>query len=41
MKKKLITREAMLNEKIVKRDINYTFLKETLYQFMRFKKKSY
>ena len=36
--KKLLTKEAMLNEKIVKRDINYTFLKETLYQFMRFKK---
>lgn len=36
--KKLLTSEAMLNEKIVKRDINYTFLKETLYQFMRFKK---
>ena len=36
--KKLLTSEAMLNEKIVKRDINYTFLKETLYQFMMFKK---
>ena len=36
--KKLLTKEAMLNEKIVKRDINYTFLKETIYQFMRFKK---
>ena len=36
--KKLITNEALLNEKIIKKDINYTFLKETLYQFMRFKK---
>ena len=36
--KKLKTKEANLNEKIIKRDINYTFIKETLYQFMRFKK---
>ena len=36
--KKVKTKEALLNEKMVKRDINYTFLKETLYQFMRFKK---
>ena len=36
--KKVKTNEALLNEKIVKRDINYTFLKENLYQFMRFKK---
>ena len=36
--KKLLTNEAMLKEKFVKRDINYTFLKETIYQFMRFKK---
>ena len=36
--KKVKTKEAKLNEKIIKKDINYTFLKETLYQFMRFKK---
>jgi hypothetical protein len=36
--KKVITKEAILNEKIIKKDINYTFLKETIYQFMRFKK---
>ena len=36
--KNVITKEAALNEKIIKKDINYTFLKETLYQFMRFKK---
>ena len=30
--------EAIFNEKIIKRDINYSFIKETLYQFMRSKK---
>jgi hypothetical protein len=32
------TQETLMKEKLIKRDINYTFLKETLYQFMRFKK---
>ena len=35
--KKIKNNEAIFNEKMVKRDINYTFIKETLYQFMRFK----
>ena len=36
--KKVKTKEAIFNEKIIKKDINYTFLRETIYQFMRSKK---
>lgn len=36
--KKVKTNEALFNEKIIKKDISYSFIKETLYQFMRFKK---